>query len=475
MRFVVLLGSPRGRESASRRMARYAETVSQAEFRYIDVGRDARSPEESQQRLDASLAEIAAADAVIWAFPAYSFFLPAKMAVFLEAVVEGRHHPVLAGKPTIALMTSVRLADDYVLHQLRRYGEKLDMNWVGDYSAPGSPYFGYHDNETLGRFFEPGHVVEQGIARLIGQLEDVVARGLVLPRRHARLAEGELDYRPPGAAADWPLPDAAGSKSGKTCVLLVHERTPQVEVLLAWLQRATRFEVSVEDLTAIEIRGCLGCYLCEQEGRGECPLADEAFGLFERMVNTDALVVVSEHQGFHVHPRLKTALDRMWSFAHREMLSGRYALPVVLGPAAERHKVADYLERYLGFAGCFLLPSLVWDRGTTPEQLLWSLQRFDRAVHEQSFLPRQFGVVAARLMLRDYVYRARQGLPLDFEHFRKRGMFDFPNISLADRAWREILRRLMSRRGLRQKLLWGRRRQLGLHHWPDFGPPDDSV
>ena len=68
--------------------------------------------------------------------------------------------------------------------------------------------------------------------------------------------------------------------------------------------------------------------------------------------------------------------------------------------------MADYLERYLGLGGCLLLPSLVWDRGTTPEQFLWSLQSFDRAVHEQSFLPRKFGVVAARLIFSSDIWIA---------------------------------------------------------------------
>jgi hypothetical protein len=110
------------------------------------------------------------ADAVVWTFGAWLLFVSVQMQYLLDKLfVQGYD---FSGKVAAAVMTSVRVQDDFILNRVRFVSEQLGFGYVGDVSAVGNPFFGYVDDEEM---------TEDSCRILAGQLNRTLAEGMYPP------------------------------------------------------------------------------------------------------------------------------------------------------------------------------------------------------------------------------------------------------------------------------------------------------
>lgn len=70
------------------------------------------------------------AEAVVWTFGAWVLFFPLKMQLLLDKLFAQGHD--FSGKVAAAVMTSVRVHDDFILNRVRFVSEQLGFGYVGD-------------------------------------------------------------------------------------------------------------------------------------------------------------------------------------------------------------------------------------------------------------------------------------------------------------------------------------------------------
>lgn len=100
------------------------------------------------------------------------------------------------------------------------------------------------------------------------------------------------------------------------------------EVLLGAREKGAEFELL--RLTDFEIKPCTGCMRCVFKGE-KCHIKDDTEKIFERMVNSDALVVGVPNYILGTCGILKMLLDRAMGYMYSPNLTGRplYGKPAV--------------------------------------------------------------------------------------------------------------------------------------------------
>ena len=71
--------------------------------------------------------------------------------------------------------------------------------------------------------------------------------------------------------------------------------------------------VTVIDVCRLNIHGCLACEYCHGKGRGACVQKDDMQQIYEKLTNTEMLVLASPIYYHNISGQLKCAIDRFYS------------------------------------------------------------------------------------------------------------------------------------------------------------------
>ena len=209
MNVLFLCGSPRHKRSASLCTAKYLARFLDYDYEFVDVAKAKLStdPGEAEPDFLKIVLKNQAADAVVWTFGAWLLFVSVQMQYLLDKLfVQGYD---FSSKVAAAVMTSVRVHDDFILDRVRFVSEQLGFGYAGDVSAVGNPFFGYQDEE----------VTEDSCRILAGQLNRTLTDGYV-PARHYPPVERKYlssTYRGP----EFSVNDHPASNTGDKKILVL--------------------------------------------------------------------------------------------------------------------------------------------------------------------------------------------------------------------------------------------------------------
>lgn len=71
--------------------------------------------------------------------------------------------------------------------------------------------------------------------------------------------------------------------------------------------------VTVIDVCRLNIRGCLACEYCHGKGQGTCAQKDDMQAIYEKLRETDMLVLASPIYYHNLSGQLKCAIDRFYA------------------------------------------------------------------------------------------------------------------------------------------------------------------
>lgn len=146
--------------------------------------------------------------------------------------------------------------------------------------------------------------------------------------------------------------------------------------ILGWVEGALReqkHQIVRVDLSTLQIGACKSCYACtESSDAPGCVMMDDAQGIFEKMLDADAILFASPLYMWSYAGQLKPLLDRTLcmvrgyaSSEHRSFLEGKQtALLVACGGPVEQNadaiqqifpRIADFLK--LDDRGVWIFPN----------------------------------------------------------------------------------------------------------------------
>ena len=135
MKIAVLNGSPKGQISVTVQYVNFLQQkFPEAEFKFFDVALKIKSLEKDEKAFQEVISWIAAADAVLWAFPLYFFLVSSQYKRFIELIWERGEEGAFSGKYAAVITTSIHFFDHTAQNYLRGICDDLNMNFAGGFS-----------------------------------------------------------------------------------------------------------------------------------------------------------------------------------------------------------------------------------------------------------------------------------------------------------------------------------------------------
>jgi len=446
MRVVVINGSPSGENGITAQYVKYLEQrFAEHTLHFVEAARTIHRIERDAACLDAIVADMAAADAILWAYPVYVMLVPAQLKRFIELLFAHPGASALRGKITTSLSTSAHHYDHTTHDYMHGVCVDLGMIYVRGFSAG--------DQELL---------TDKGRHDLLG-----FARDFFL---HAS-GEAPIDTDIPRVAWTAPryaplLPEATAKTSDKKIVVIsdADDMAGNLQRMIDVFERSVTLPVDRIDLATLRMDGgCLGCLRCADDGR--CGYKDDYAAAFARVMAADVVIYAGTVRDRYLSARMKMFTDRYFSNGHRPVLAGKLVGYIVSGPLGQLATLREVLEASIELGRCQRLAIVTdeaLDEQVTTARLRGMARAVERWVEDPWYAPLTFRGWAAYKNFRDLVYDNKGFMTADHRYYQAHGLYDFPQKRLGWRLFNgvvRLLRRLpLVGRRIRRALMAGRTR-----------------
>ena len=97
-------------------------------------------------------------------------------------------------------------------------------------------------------------------------------------------------------------------------------------------------------LKDVELKPCMGCFVCFIKGDDSCPLKDDKSEIFKKMDEADGVIFASPVYSMHVSYLMKLFIDRFSCTFHRPRYFGKYAISVAVAGNIGLKETSNYLK-----------------------------------------------------------------------------------------------------------------------------------
>ena len=422
MKIAVLNGSPKGQVSVTLQYVSFLQRkFPEIEFQILDVALKIKKLEEDDKFFEETIAQIAAADAVLWAFPLYVFLVSSQYKRFIELIFERNSTSAFRGKPVAVLTTSIKFFDHTAHNYLRDICADLEMKFFGSYSAEMYDLFKSKERRRLTLF---GQMFIQAIKDGYGAT--VSAK---------RLTNSTIAYEPA-------LLRQIDSE-GKKVLILVDDfsNSPNLRKMVENFQKAFSPTATLMQLKDVDIKGgCLGCMKCGIDNSCVYQGKDGFIDFFnERIKTADILFFAGAIHDRFLSSLWKCFFDRSFFNGHIPVLEGKQIGFIVAGSFNQLYNLREILEAYAEIMHANLVGFVSDDMGGSPEinHALQSMAASAVIYSKKGYLqPQKFFGVAGTKIFRDAVFgKLRIVFQADHKYYKENGAYDFPNKNY---KWRMI-------------------------------------
>jgi len=139
-------------------------------------------------------------------------------------------------------------------------------------------------------------------------------------------------------------------------------------------------EVRVLRLKELDLKPCLGCFVCLTRGEDQCPLKDRVGEALALLDWADLVVVVCPNYALQVPALLKNLFDRLAWVLHRPRFFGKRFTALVSQASYGGTGILNYLRDFSRISGFTYVPGLVLDMvdGPTPSEELRVTKALER-------------------------------------------------------------------------------------------------
>ena len=402
MKIAVINGSPKGKYSITLQTVLYLQKkFPEHTFEILHAGQKIKSLEKDFSEAKTLMES---ADAVLFAYPVYTFLAPSQLHRFIELTKENK--VCLKDKFATQISTSKHFYDVTAHKYIEENALDLEMGYIRGLSA---------DMEDL--LTEKGQKeAQQFFTRFLWAAEEnICVRKMSEPVQACSVAAT--------------VPEAATveKRTDKDIVILTDNTDPDscLSKMIARFQVQLPYETRIVNISEYPLSGgCLGCFRCAVSEK--CVYKD-GFDTFlrENIQKADAIVyafTVSDHS---MGARFKMYDDRNFCNGHRTVTVGMPVGYLVSGPYGAEHNLRTVIEARSETGGNFLA-GVATDEEATDAQVDKLAKSLTFALETGHTAPQNFWGVGGMKIFRDLIYQMRGMMRADHKFYKKQGIYDFP-------------------------------------------------
>lgn len=430
MRVLVLNGSPAGEDSVTLFTVKYIEKkFPEVTFETLHVGQRIRQIEKD---FAPAREQLAAADLILFAYPVYTFLVPAQLHRFVELMkgsgIDFSH------KYATQITTSKHFYDVTAHSFIEDNCGDMGLKYLRGLSADMEDLLtkkGQGEAESFFRF-------------VLWQME----RGFAQPSLH-RAAEPFVRIVP--AQAEEPLPE---KKPGT--VVIVTDRAEGAEDALGAMIDRFRAKLPCET-RVVNLRtfpfagGCLGCFHCAADGT--CVYKDGFDTYLRESIQTaDAIVYAYTIQDHSMGYRFKLYDDRQFCNGHRTVTMGKPEGYLVDGALSREPNLRLLMEARSQVGGNYLA-GVATDEYAPEQEIDQLAETLAYAMEHDYQQPKNFFGVGGLKIFRDLIYQMQGLMRADHKFYKAHGFYDdFPQKHRGRIAAMYLVGAMMKNKKLQKKM-----------------------
>jgi multimeric flavodoxin WrbA len=430
MKMVVLNGSPKGESSVTMQYVAFIQKrFPQHEFKIFHIAQKIKKIENDQDTLDAIIAEITAADGILWAFPLYVCLVHSQYKRFVELITERSIEYAFNGKHTAILTTSIHFFDHTAHNYLHGICDDLNMKFFASYSAEMQDLFKEKEREKLVDFSQ--------------NFFAAIDRDAPAAKVYSPVINENPEYYP--GREQFQIP----TQGQKVIVLTdAEEHNVNLNRMIGKFTASLNGLVEVVNLRNIDIKGsCLGCIHCGYNNTCVYSNKDGFIDFYNsKLKSADILIFAGTIRDRYLSSLWKTFFDRAFFNTHTPSLQGKQIGFIISGPLRQLPNLRQIFEAYTQWQQANLV-SIVTDEHTDSGNIDILLQEMaTRSVEyrrQQYSTPATFLGVGGSKIFRDEIWgNLRFPFEADHQFYKANGMYDFPQRDYVTRI-RNLFFRLM--------------------------------
>ena len=416
MKIIVLNGSPKGQISVTMQYVAFIQKKHpEHEFVILDIAQQIKHIESNAAAFHSIIADIAAADAVLWAFPLYVCLVHGNYKRFIELVAERKATAAFGGKHTAVLTTSIRFFDHTAHNYVQGICDDWAMKFYAAYSADMDDLFKAAERERLLRF-------AHGFLQAVQQ--DETAGQAYSPLVH------DVEYLP---AAEPVQVDTMGRKVVILTDAAGEEGEASLNRMLAYLTTVFNGQAQVVNLRALTMAGgCLGCLCCGYDNTCRYNGKDDFTAVYNSTLKTaDVLIFAGSIRDRYLSSTWKTFFDRAFFNTHIPSFAGKQIGFLISGPLRQLPNLREILTAYTewqqaNLAG-FVTDEDAGEPGKVDSLLRQLAGRSLEYAGDNYIKPLTFLGWGGRKIFRDEIWGAiRFPFAADHLYYKRHGLYDFP-------------------------------------------------
>jgi len=111
-------------------------------------------------------------------------------------------------------------------------------------------------------------------------------------------------------------------------------------------------------LKDVNLKPCLGCYVCVKLGEDKCPLKDDREKIVKEMINADGVLFASPVYTMQITALMKNFFERVGYIDHRPIFYGKYAMLMAVCAGFGADSANDYMDGMCSIFGFSIASSV---------------------------------------------------------------------------------------------------------------------
>ena len=405
MNILVLNGSPKGDYSITLHTVLYLQKkYPDHTFNILHVGQKIKAIERDFKE---SAELIKNADALLFAYPVYTFIATCQLHRFIELMKE--NNAQVKGKIATQITTSKHFYDVTAHKYIQDNCDDMGINYIRGLSADMDDLTTEKGRKEAESFFE----------HFIWCAEN---------RYFEKPVYKNDEFTPVPATA---IEENNENKSGNVVIVGdVSENDEQLKNMISRFSAKLLYKTRFINIREYPFKGgCLGCFRCAADG--VCVYKDGFDNFLRNDIQTaDAIVYAFKIKDHSMGSVFKMYDDRQFCNGHRTVTIGMPVGYLISGNYGEETNLQMILEGRAQVGGN-ILAGIATDEENTDYEIDKLASSLDYALKHKNTQPQNFYGVGGMRIFRDLIYQMRGLMKADHKFFKSHGQYDFPQKNFA--------------------------------------------
>ena len=428
MNILVLNGSPAGENSITLQTVNYIKKNYPCnEYEVLHVGQQIRRYEKDFAEAKKALE---CADLIMFAYPVYTFLVPAQLHRFIELIKE--NDVALQGKYASQITTSKHFYDTTAHRFIRDNCMDLGLKVIEGLSA---------DMEDLLKMQGKKDAILYFRHLLYAVQHDLAEKALPV-------SETKKDLEMASAPKHHP------TKKNRKHIVIVADLSEEDQRLKAMIDRFQQRSVYRSEIVNIHQfpfqGGCLGCFHCAADGK--CIYKDRFDDFLREKIQTaDATVYAFSIKDHSMGYRFKLFDDRQFCNGHRTVTLGKPVGYLVDGEISKEENLRTVIEARAQVGGN-PLAGIACDEYDVDRSIDQMAAELHYSLNNNYTQPANFYGVGGMKIFRDLIWQMQGLMREDHRFYKEHGFYDFPQKKMGTILAMYLVGGLMHNEKLKKKI-----------------------